>query len=766
MNLAQTGTGYEEDPAQKVEETVEDKAPYRWPLDIYNGYSSSFQEFRSSHFHGGIDLRTYQKTGFPVYAVADGYIYRLSMMSRGSGRGLYLKHKDGNYSIYYHLDRFEKRIEDVLQEVQKVKRKKNIGDHYLKSPVYYKKGEVIAYSGETGAGFAHLHFEIRDENNTALNPFPLIQFPAKDKHYPRFAGVLTRNRGDTLVNGKIEEQYIRFNKKGNDWYELSRPLLVTGPFDLVLRGYDLSDTGRNVAPYSLAVQVAGRFFYHLSFDRFEWDDNNQLGFVYDIANSNPSLFFFNLFFQEGFSLEEYKIPFEQVFQGLANGKHQLKIIMKDYFGNQSTGVVTLYKVVDPVLDISGLQMNTVRERSLTFNIETLDAEPAGIIKIYIKDRRQRKISSGTLQHSHISETKPIRLTNISSEAAFLEFEFFAYGISYVKKQYLIRTNHLPGITDIPVEVYINRDDLFVKVLDPLLAMSNLKLKVIQGDSSREIEPRCSGENIYFRFKPLTNDDIDQGYENRLLLHLTLFKDGEPVVQVEKKYTIIHLKPGHSQRFSEQEFSADFASQSVYEPKVLLFEEKNYPAQFPVLSRQISLSPYFFPFLDTVFYEFRLDVEEPQQVAIFKYHPRGKYWTACNTFYDAGTATYKTRLISSGTFALMRDSFPPRIGWIKPATNKIEYLKLLTVIIADKGKGVNDTTINIWLNQQLVVADNECEYDADHRWVQLTGDSLKPLRVGENILTVRVKDYGGNITTQSFRFHLRSSKTVEKKKGIK
>ena len=83
---------------------------YRWPLNINNGFSSAFQEFRSNHFHAGIDLRTFQKKGFPVYAISDGYIYKMRMVKHGSGRGLYLKHTDGYTSIYFHLDRFNKKI--------------------------------------------------------------------------------------------------------------------------------------------------------------------------------------------------------------------------------------------------------------------------------------------------------------------------------------------------------------------------------------------------------------------------------------------------------------------------------------------------------------------------------------------------------------------------------------------------------------------------------------------------------------------------------
>ena len=94
---------------------------YRWPLDIDDGFSSSFQEFRSSHFHAGFDLKTLQETGHPVYAVADGYIIKIRIAKRGSGRSLFMKHDDGNTSIFYHLDHFAPELEALVEKIQQLK---------------------------------------------------------------------------------------------------------------------------------------------------------------------------------------------------------------------------------------------------------------------------------------------------------------------------------------------------------------------------------------------------------------------------------------------------------------------------------------------------------------------------------------------------------------------------------------------------------------------------------------------------------------------
>ena len=162
-----------------------DEKKYRWPLDINNGYSSTFQEFRSTHFHAGMDLRTFQTTGYPVYAISDGCIVRMRMVKTGSGKSLYLKHDDGNTSIYFHLEKFEKKLQDLVKQIQQSKRTKYFGDFSLERPICYKRGELIAYAGKSGFGFPHLHLEIKTPPKFPLIPFnywsclPAIRMPRR-----------------------------------------------------------------------------------------------------------------------------------------------------------------------------------------------------------------------------------------------------------------------------------------------------------------------------------------------------------------------------------------------------------------------------------------------------------------------------------------------------------------------------------------------------------------------------------------------------------
>ncbi len=72
-------------------------------LDIPMQLSGNFGELRPNHFHAGFDLKTNQREGLNVYAVADGYISRIKISTFGNGKCIYITHPNGYTSVYGHL---------------------------------------------------------------------------------------------------------------------------------------------------------------------------------------------------------------------------------------------------------------------------------------------------------------------------------------------------------------------------------------------------------------------------------------------------------------------------------------------------------------------------------------------------------------------------------------------------------------------------------------------------------------------------------------
>ena len=147
-----------------------DSSSLVWPLSLKRALSFTFAETRTSAFHAGIDLKTWGKTGYDVRALADGFILRLRTSPWGYGRAVYLKLKDGRIVVYAHLDGFSPQLEKRVVAAQREKGHYSV-DVWLKSgEVQVRQGDIIARTGKTGAGPAHLHLELRDAGNVPMNP--------------------------------------------------------------------------------------------------------------------------------------------------------------------------------------------------------------------------------------------------------------------------------------------------------------------------------------------------------------------------------------------------------------------------------------------------------------------------------------------------------------------------------------------------------------------------------------------------------------------
>ena len=160
--------------AQQNQREAYPKDYFRNPLGIPLQLSANFGEVRKDHFHMGLDIRTQQKENLPVYAAADGYISRVSIEQGGYGKAIYIQHPAGYTTVYGHLNSFYDTLEQFLKSKQYYDEQWE--QDFSLSPQQFpvKKGQFIAFSGNTGAsGGPHLHFEIRD-SRTGYNLNPML----------------------------------------------------------------------------------------------------------------------------------------------------------------------------------------------------------------------------------------------------------------------------------------------------------------------------------------------------------------------------------------------------------------------------------------------------------------------------------------------------------------------------------------------------------------------------------------------------------------
>ncbi len=259
---------------------------YIWPTDASTVKTSSFCEFRKSHFHAGIDVSTNMKTGYRVFAVRDGSIHSIEFEPGGYGWFLVLRHNDGYFSAYAHLDGFPDWVEKAYW-AKLAERNKSFGyAEWKPGEITVKKGMVVAFTGATGAGPPHLHFEIRDRDFNPVNPGLAPKLRVPDTRPPVFQQIaLVPLDGLSAVNGKSEPYYVQARKVSDSLYVVTETPALTGRIGLQVRASDGAEGFQDVeTPYSMTMTVNGKKHFNVSFDRIqnnhEWfirlDRNNEL----------------------------------------------------------------------------------------------------------------------------------------------------------------------------------------------------------------------------------------------------------------------------------------------------------------------------------------------------------------------------------------------------------------------------------------------------------------------------------------------------------
>lgn len=253
---------------------------FRSPLDIEPpALAGSFGELRSNHFHSGIDFRTNQRIGYPVYAPADGFISRLRVQNSGFGLALYINHPNGYTTVYGHLSRFSPKIAQVVKNIQYKKTSYEIDEFPNADLIPVRKGEVIAYTGNTGSsGGPHLHFEIRDSKTEAtINP-QLLGINIPDNIPPTIHAMYVYRLNGKPFNEFTPKQYFQV-AGGSGKYRLNQvsTIHLNGEvgFGIVVNDRHNGASGNNGA-YSIELTVDDKLVYTSALERFTFDNSKAI----------------------------------------------------------------------------------------------------------------------------------------------------------------------------------------------------------------------------------------------------------------------------------------------------------------------------------------------------------------------------------------------------------------------------------------------------------------------------------------------------------
>lgn len=317
---------------------------YIWPTDATVIMTSSFGEFRNTHLHAGIDISTNDRRGYKVFASRDGYVSRIFVSPYGYGKMLYVRHADQHTTTYAHLQRFNDEIDSYvrLRQQQSGRYPLNIDLRPTQFPV--GKGDVIAYSGSTGIGSPHLHFEVRDEELHPINPllFPAFAQRVTDTSPPEFQRIgFTPLDYASAVQGNPHPKAMPVRRLNGFSYRFDGPLHLSGSVGVSVKTADRANHPwhRN-GIYRLELYVDSILLYSSELNGFPENFSKQVALHYDwqLLHSREGAMQ-KLYVDRGNRLPLYDRLPELAgvlnVESVGEGYHELTAVAYDIAGNRS-----------------------------------------------------------------------------------------------------------------------------------------------------------------------------------------------------------------------------------------------------------------------------------------------------------------------------------------------------------------------------------------------------------------------------------------------
>jgi hypothetical protein len=320
---------------------------YVWPIANYTNLSAGFCDFRTRHYHGGIDVSTNGQEGLEVRAADSGWVERVSVGYWGYGKAVYLHLADGRMAVYGHLSELGDKIREYVEAEQYKTQRYQQNLYPPPGHLPIARGEVIAYSGQTGAGPPHLHFEIRTGDNKPLNP--LAFFDKTDKIKPSLYSVtITPIQPSDLetppstVGGSLLPKTYSLQKG-----KLTASPTVSGTVGISILADDNIDAPRwTMSAYSHRLLVNGVEIGEVRYDSINYDHTRQIEIErqYD-PDGGLSPRAVNLFRREHNILWHYHgfrdDGILSAATGLKPGKNEVRIEVADRGGHENSVTFTL-----------------------------------------------------------------------------------------------------------------------------------------------------------------------------------------------------------------------------------------------------------------------------------------------------------------------------------------------------------------------------------------------------------------------------------------
>ncbi len=744
--------------------TIADDPILIWPADVVPGMTSSFGEWRSGHIHAGMDVKTWGRIGVPMLAVDDGYVQRVRTSPWGYGKALNVILSDGRIAVYAHLERFTEQLENLVWERQNAEGQYSV-DIWLQEDEYpVRVGDIIAYSGDTGTGAPHLHFELRDKNNAPVNPL-LHGFRIDDSKAPIPQFLLFRPTGsESRLEGDVRVRRFGIILQPGGGYMLRNRPEIEGSFGIAVAAYDQMDGVWNrFSPYRLLLQVDGQEVFSVSYDQFSYD-------VSDLINLDRD---YRYMVREGvrahtlYRMTGNELPFYGEYDtgagylnNLEPGIHQIVITVGDASGNESRveGEILINRA--PQLDLSG----DYNEAGITLEGQADDPDGDRValtVEFLSSDDPAGRWSALPdydliIKEGRFSLSADL-LDSLSAEGGWMirVRAQDSWGRSSTSEP--ITIGEVPVSDPVTIELTVERYEGFL-ILNARMTSAvagTVVFNIRQGESLPvSIESEIRGNNrfrAFYPLQPVEGNDIE--------ITARFYPSSGSITETSAVYRIFSLPAdsGLSYVSSDEALLIDFPSGSVYENSFVqdggIFQVDDHEDQaLVVLSDVYDVGPQDILFRRSA--ELTIDLNgipdflHQRQVGLYTHNgieDNGR-WISLGGELEDGIL--RARIGGLGPFAVLADTSGPDLSLISPRqgsrlrNNRPEF----TFEINDNASGISEETqIVLRLNGRQVIARYEPQQD---RLIYIPRDPLEP---GNYWILLEVTDDAGNMSRVNSTF---------------
>jgi hypothetical protein len=724
-------------------------AQYLWPTNASRLLTSSFCEFRPRHYHAAIDIKTWNRSGYRIFAVENGYIMRVRVSAFGYGKVIYVKLKDGNIAVYAHLSRFSSALEEYVNKIRQDRESYRVDLQLNPQQFPVKRGQLIGLTGKTGIGFPHLHFEIRNRKNEPINPLQFYEGIIPDSIKPQLYEVAFIPMDyQSLINFEADTMIYDLNKKNR--FRLADTLLFSGKVGIALKIYDRAQGAANrFSFYKAKMWIDDSLVYSVQYDRFSYQESKlvELDKNFSLWRKGKGIFH-NFFMHLENTLSHYDgTEAEAGFidsNVLEDGVHHLKIEITDFSGNAAqfefnfrTGnLITLNYDLNRWLD-SDLYLRLLSPRPMkNIFVQTLD-DSFEWVNTPIIQRFAEVENRGTFHYTIAvsppleDKTKPLRIYGIDkndyptlplfivnpdsaqTRGGNRHINLVRYRTYNNWHEFIIESGN-PKLKNLLYELPRQNVEVFWQQLDERIF--RIHLPVDQQDMKLDLWTKLAGIN--FENYTLIKKELSQ----TIISPDSLFRANYPPGALYQN-SLVNLKTfNHSETFSHES------------------------TPYPLVGKLYVLQPFDQPVDGGIWINLKTPEFARGMPGLGLYYwDRKKGWLFIPSKQNETRTDFTARITSMEKFTLIQDTVPPTImpfqkiqnGTLRSNKGKIDLL------VKDEMSGIQkESQIQIYLDKKWHLFDYDPEEDRINLKIPENARNLSQLHI-------KIEDNVGNIAEREF-----------------